>query len=105
MPKQSKFIVEMQDKFLNAGLQTGKQIAADVFEIAMHDCGINPAKIAEVAQHALDMTPECERALMARQDPEADVIRDKMDKRLKAIFKEKFNPWEERYPWIKKVRY
>lgn len=103
--KQSKVITEMQNKFFNAGFSTGKQIAADIFEIAMHDCGINPKLIAEVADRAMQITPENERALNVKRDPEADVFQYHIDERLKRIFGDRFQPWSDRYDWLRKVRY
>lgn len=98
-------ILKAQDTFFNAGLDTGKQIAADIFEIAMHDCGINPKLIAEVADRAMQITPENERALDVKRDPEADVYQHHIDERLKRIFADRFQAWDERYDWLKKVRY
>lgn len=103
--KQSQYIIKLQDTYFNAGLDTGKQFAADMFEIAMHDCGINPAKIADVADRAMQITPENERALDVKRDPEADVFQHHIDERLKRIFGERFQPWSERYDWLRKVRY
>lgn len=105
MPKTSAVIMRMQDSFFNSGLCTGKQFAADLFEIAMHDCGIGPAKIAEVADRAMQITPENERALDVKRDPEADVYQHHIDERLKRIFADRFQPWDERYDWLRKVRY
>ena len=107
MPKNNYAaqIIRAQDKYFNAGLDTGKQFAADMFEIAMHDCGINPAKIAEVAQHASDITSDYEGAIDVKRDKEADVKQHHIDEKLRRIYKDVFVPWEVRYDWLKTIRY
>lgn len=103
--KQSKYITEVQNKYFNAGLDTGEQLTADLFEVAMHECGINPLKIGEVAQRALELNKEYECAIDVKRNVEADVKQHHLDEKLKAIFAENFRPWELRYPWIRRVRY
>lgn len=107
MPKNNYAaqIIRAQDKYFNAGIDTGKQFVADILEIAMHECGINPAKIAEVAQHALDITPEYEGAIDVKRDPEADVKQHHMDEKLRRIFKDVFVPWPQRYDWLIQIKY
>ena len=99
-----------EDAMYNAGLQIGQQMASDMYDIILNDPDvmgksvIGRERIVKIRAAAEDALTYYGPAYDIRH-PEADVYREKLDNRLRRVWKELLVPFEGRYPLLKKVRY
>ena len=91
-------------EYFRCGKVTGEQRCADVFALAMLECGITRPKIREIYEAARQIGEETVDAFDTK-NPECDVIQEKMERKLKSIFPDEFAPWNERYEYMKQARY
>ena len=96
--------------YLTAGEKTGFQKACDYIAIALNspECmgkGVmSGEKIERVMEFAVALDNDYHRAFNPR-DPEADYYQDKLDDKQRKIYKNKTQPFSERYPYIRGCRY
>ena len=100
----------MQDAFFDAGKDFGMQLVMDCWQIVLNDRDImgNGAIGAERMKKiffAVSATVYKYFDAANTNNPEADVLQEKMDARLRKIWKEKTVPFEERYTMLKKCKY
>ena len=96
---------DLYDRLFNAGLSTGEQFAADVFARQMYAHGISANKIIEITEAAIADGQNYDAMLDVKHNPEADVLQEHFDAPLRKIFREKYVPWQQRYEWIKQIKY
>lgn len=92
------------DHYLNVGMNTGIQYAADCIQIDMLEAKVPTRAIADICRRADQLIDEHHDALDARK-PEADVHQEKIDRQLEKIWKEELQPFDVRFDMMKKVRY
>ena len=101
---------EMQYHLFNAGIDFGLQLASDCWQIVLNDSdvmgksvigGNRMEKIFIAVNDAVHTYYDAANI----KNPEADVLREKVDIKLRKIWKEKAVPFEERYTMLKKCRY
>ena len=108
--KLASLLQQEFDKGFSAGIRVGLQFNNDLYHMALNDSDVVGKDIfgsgrLENIHHAVeDLSNRFADALDASR-PEADVFRDKIDKRLQKALKDKFQPWEIRYPELKAVKY
>ena len=94
-----------QDRMFNAGMDTGQQFSADCFARAMYRAGVSKRQIAEITRLAMAESNEFGDVFEIKHNSEADYLQEKFDRGLREIFCGLFKPFNERYPWIKEIRY
>ena len=109
MTFQQRIEVEKQE-MLKVGEKHGFQKACDFISMALNDPDVLGSRIlsGEVINKVIDSaieTIDAYHAAFTPSDPEADVWQERLDAIQKKIFKDKFQPFGERYPWIKKIKY
>lgn len=92
------------DHYLNTGMNTGIQYAADCIQLAALEAKVSTSTIAWIIRRADELMDEHHPALDARH-PLADVHQEKIDRMLERIWKEELTPFDERFDMMKKVRY
>ena len=108
--KFSQKVQAQQQAYLTAGEKTGFQKACDYIAIALNspECmgkGVmSGEKIERVMEFAAALDNDYWKAYNPR-DPEADYYQERLDDKQRKIFKDKAQPFPERYPYIKAVRY
>ena len=102
--------VAMQDSFFNAGKDFGMQLMMDCWQMALNDSdvmgkdvigGDRMEKIFYVVSDLVHFYHDASNI----KNPEADVLQEKMDAKLRKIWKKKLVPFEQRYTMIKKCKY
>lgn len=98
------------DKGFRAGIRCGIQYNNDLYHMALNDSDVVGKDIfgsgrLEKIHHAVEDLSDYYSDALDADKPEADVFRDKIDKRLQKALKDKFQPWEIRYPELKAVKY
>lgn len=97
------------DAYRQAEKDTYIQFMSDMFQIALNDPDImgkdvlGEDRIRRVTEAASRNFDTFHGAL--EKIPEADYFQEKLDSRLRRIFKEKLAPFAERYPWLKRQVY
>jgi hypothetical protein len=88
------------------GIDIGKQMALDCFQIALHRQGWGYDRIFALTKQAGEVYSNYEGAF-DRKNVEADVLREHMDAELADAVKKKGEvvPFEERYPDVYKITY
>lgn len=95
--------------YRQAEKETYIQFMSDMFQLALNDSEVmgkdvlGEARIRRVVEAASKNFDTFHRAL--EKNKEADYYQDKLDEKLRRIFKEKLIPFSERYPWIEKQAY
>lgn len=112
MAKQSGYLKRKKveiNVYRQAEKETYIQFMSDMFQVALNDPDVmgkdvlGEARIRRVAEAASRNFDTFHGAL--ENIPEADYFQEKLDSRLRRIFKEKLVPFAERYPWLKKQVY
>lgn len=99
-----------EDAIFNAGIRVGIQYNNDIYHIILNDPDImgkdvfGEKRLEKVHLAAQELSDYYESALDIK-DPECDVFRDRMDRRLRKIWKDRLVPFERRYDELKAVRY
>ena len=94
----------------NAGWGIGFQQAMDFVSMALNDPDVmgksvmSGERLNKILGHAQDLQNEYRLAFMPRE-PEADVWQERLDAAQKRIYKSRFQPFYERYPDIREVKY
>ena len=113
MAKKNAFLErqrQMEDAMFQAGMRCGIQYNNDIDHIVLNDPDImgkdvmGAKRLEKIHKAAEAMSEYYEPALDARK-PEADVFRDRMDKKLRKIWGDRMVPFEERLDELKKCRY
>lgn len=113
MAKKSAFLErqrQTEDRMFSAGMRCGIQYNNDIYHVVLNDPEImgkdtfGAERLEKIHRAAERMSDYYSPALDA-SDPEADYYRDKLDKRLRKIWKDKLLPFEERLHELKKISY
>ena len=104
-------VEEEKQASLYAGEKTAWQQAMDFVAMALNDPDcvgaknvMSGEKISDILNYACALRDEYHLAFTPSH-PEADVWQERLDKRQRKIFKEKAQPFYERYRYIKKMKY
>ncbi len=100
----------MQDIFFSEGIRVGIQFNNDLMFLVLNDPeymgkDVFGAKRLQKLHEAAEEAGNYFADMLDARKPEADVLRAKMDKRLKQILGDKFVPFEVRYDTLTEVRY
>ena len=101
---------KMEDAIFNAGLRCGIQYNNDIYHIILNDPDIMGkdvfgAKRLEKIHRAAEAASEYYEPALDAKNPEADVFRERLDKKLKKIWGERLVPFERRLDELKECRY
>lgn len=112
MSKQSGYLKRKKTEinvYRQAEKETFVQFMSDMFQITLNDSDVMGKDVfgEERIRRLVNAVSEnydifC-KAL--EKGPEADFYQDKLDARLRRIFKDKLVPFKERYPWVKEQVY
>lgn len=113
MAKKNAFLErqrQTEDAIFSAGIRCGIQYNNDLYHIALNDPDIMGkdvfgAKRLEKLHRAVEAMSEYYEPALSVKNPEADVFRDRIDRRLRKIWKDRLLPFEERLDELKKVSY
>lgn len=104
--------IEAEKKALvENALDVGFQKACDFISIALNSPEVmgksvmSGEKIDKIITYAIKMVNEYHEAYSPSKYPEADVWQERLDAHQKKIFKDKFAPFEVRYPNIRRNKY
>ena len=92
---------KLEDAIFNAGLRCGIQYNNDIYHIILNDPDImgkdvfGAGRLEKIHNAAQALSDYYEPVLDSR-DPECDVFRDHMDRRLRKIWKDRLVPFEKR---------
>lgn len=92
------------------GWSIGWQQAMDFVAVALNDPDVmgkgvmGGERIDKVLHYAQQLQGDYKLAFKPK-DPEADVWQERLDALQRRIYKDKFQPFEERYPDLRKIRY
>lgn len=101
---------KMEDAIFSAGIRCGIQYNNDCYHIVLNDPDVmgrntfGAKRLEEIHRAVEAMSDYFEPALNTR-NPECDVFRDRMDRRLRRIWKDRLCPFEERLHELKKCSY
>lgn len=113
MAKKNPLIAQYKaelDRATTAGLNMGLQLSSDCYQMALNDPAVmgkdvlgsgRMLKVMEAAEANVDYFIDA----VDYRVPEADVLQEKMDARLRKIWGDKLQVFYERYPWLKRVSY
>lgn len=95
------------DAGMDVGEGYGKQVASDLFIIALHRVyGFSYERMERLIVEADMLFDHFKRYIGNTKEPECDRYREELDTLLKECLpSERFKPFEERYEGVKKVRY
>ena len=99
-----------EDAIFNAGVRVGIQYNNDLYHIALNDPDVmgkdvfGEGRLEKVHNAVQGLSDYYEPALDSRH-PECDVYRERMDRKLKKIWKDRLVPFEKRLDELKAVRY
>ena len=99
----------INQSFLDAGEQMGVQKMWDYMQLALRDPKVmgkdtfGVKRLEKVFKAMQAIASEYHTAFT--DDKEADYYQEKMDKQLEDIWKDRFSPFYERYPQLKKIKY
>ena len=95
---------------LNKGIAVGMQFVDDIYKISLNNPDVmgkdvfGKNRLAKLHKYTEELVNDAFPAINA-SDPESDVWRDKLDKRLQKVMGDKFDPFEVRYPHLKEIQY
>lgn len=90
----------------NKGFETGLQFMTDIYEACLNDSGVvgkdvfgkgRMLKLREETSMCVDILKP---SLYGVTDPEADVVQEKIDNRLKKIWGDSYDERSVRYPYL-----
>ena len=99
----------INQSFLDAGEELGVQKMWDYMQLALRDPDVmgkdtfGPQRLEKVFKAMQALASEYHVAFT--DDVEADYYQEKMDRQLKDIWKDRFQPFYERYPQLKQFSY
>lgn len=100
---------DINQSFLDAGEQLGVQKMWDYMQLALRDPEVmgkdtfGPQRLEKLFKAMQAIADEYHTAFT--DDKEADYYQEKLDKQLKDLWKDRFSPFYERYPQLKKIKY
>ena len=103
-------IAEREQWAFNAGWGIGFQQAMDFVAMALNDPDVmgksvmSGQRLDKILRYAQKLQVDYKLAFMPK-DPEADVWQEKLDDAQRKIYKDKFQPFYERYPEIRDCDY
>ncbi len=106
-----KKIEEARLEGFNMGLRVGIQYNNDIYQTVLNDSDVMGKdtfgeKRMEKIHHAAEAASEYYYpALNGKTNNEADVYRDKLDKKMQKIHGKQFEPFSKRYPELVEVSY
>ena len=107
--KYSQVIDDRIDAYRQAERETQRQFMIDMFSVSLNDPEVmgkdvlgesRLVKLLNAVGKNYDIYHEA-----IERSPLADVVQDKLDKKLKSIFKSRFDSFPVRYPWIIRETY
>lgn len=96
---------------LNKGIKTGIQYNNDIYQCVLHDPQVmgrdtfGPKRMEKIHIAAETMCDVYFDVMHPRTNPEADVWQEKLDTKLRKIWRERLVPFALRYPYIADVKY
>ena len=99
----------MQQGFLDVGEEMGMQKMWDYIQLVLRDPDVmgkdtfGPDRLDKVFD-ALKVIADTYHTAFT-DDKEADYYQEKLDQQLKEIWKDRFHPFIERYPYVKQMGY
>lgn len=94
-----------------AGFQTGVQFNNDITQTLLNDPDVmgrdvfGKGRMLNLHKAAEKMTEYYAPALHPRTNAESDVFQSRLDSKLKKIWKEDFDPFPKRYPYLLECSY
>lgn len=110
MAKPSGYVLKQQlmnKTYIDFAEKTMRQFMLDTMMITMHnEFGWGPERLQKLAKAWGKVYSDHYQAVNA-ENPEADYLREQIDQALRAAYKDVMTvePFEERYPELKKVTY
>lgn len=108
--KYADKVIASRETYLNIGMQLGAQKMADFIAIALNDpkvlgkAVLGEKRLKLVFQRVKELDYVFEHAFTTHH--EADYAQEKLDDCLRQIYKESdFVPFNERYPFVKRLKY
>lgn len=105
----SKVIEDRIDAYREAERDTYRQFMIDIFSVTLNDPDVMGKDVLgekRMFNLLVNVSRNYDRYHEAlEKSPLADVAQEKLDVKLKKIFKNKFEPFPVRYPWILKPKY
>ena len=107
--KYAKVIEERIEAWRQVEKETYVQFMYDMFSVTLNDPDVmgrdvfgerRMLKVLSAVSRNYDLYHEA-----IEKSDEADVVQDKLDKKLKKIFGARFDEFKVRYPWIKEQKY
>lgn len=101
----------VQQGMLDVGMDTGFQKCWDLLQIALHDPNVmgkdtfGKERIKKLYLAMKDLEKELGKAWLPSVERDADVMQRDLDALLSEIWGEELQPFQERYPYIKKPDY
>lgn len=113
MAKKNAFLErqrQTEDRMFSAGIRCGIQYNNDMYHIVLNDPEIMGkdtfgAERLEKIHKAVEKMSDHYSSALDANDPEADYYREKLDSRLRKIWKDKLLPFEERLHELRKISY
>lgn len=107
--KQSGFLKRQHDvrqALIQASERVTRQLMVDTLQVTLHDFGWGYDRILRITQAWAEAYNHYHDTMDVK-NPEADVLREHLDRELYDILKDKQDliPFEERYPDIKEITY
>lgn len=100
---------ELNQKLFSAGQDVGFQQACDFFEVVLHDPDIMGKDVfgADRMSKIKEAVEECSKIFSDAftTKVEADILQQKLDDKIRPIYKEGFVEFPDRYPMLKKTTY
>lgn len=101
---------KMEDAIFSAGIRCGIQYNNDIYHMVLNDPDIMGkdvfgAKRLEKVHKATEAMSEYYEPALNTRNPECDVFRERMDRKLRKIWKDRLIPFERRLGELKKCHY
>ena len=106
----AKRLMQNEDYFFKAGFQAGLQKASDMYDIVLNDADVMGKgvigfdRILKI-RLAVEEASSYYAPAYDRRHVEADVFQERLDAKLRRVWRDKFAPFAERYPMLKKIKY
>ena len=103
-------IEAQKQEYLEIGEKHGFQKACDFIAMALNDPDVLGKRILSGDVIDKVISAACTKhdayfKAFRPSDPEADYYQEKIDVQQKKICKDKLQPFQVRYPWIRKIKY
>lgn len=80
------------------------QFDVDIMTIVLHNRGFGAERMEAIINEFMELHDKYIAAFDV-QDPEADYMRELLDREMRSVFGDKASPFNERYPIAKEIRY